>query len=243
MIKQNAGGMNDQTGFPVFFTEVSERLGRYDDYEGAAKSIAAQFPPAQYPAVLDICCGIGKMSYAMSRCGYDVVGVDLSQAQLRIAEVHSPGPEYVQSDMGSLPGGAYDLLLNVYTSFGYYSTEAEDLAVLPEWYKALRPGGVLIMELADMDRARNRIDDAGRLIRLSRGVTEYLSMDWEQRLLKVDYAKDRESWSCLTRLYEKEDLQQALLQAGFASVELYGSFDCQPKKIDDNLVIVARKGM
>lgn len=242
-IRENAGGMNDRAGFPVFFTKVSEHLGRYDEYGDIARQIADLFPPSLYPTAVDICCGIGKMSHALANCGYKTLGIDLSAEQLEIARQISPGPDYVRTDMGALPPGQYDLLLNIYTSFGYYNTEEEDLAVLSEWYKALRPGGVLIMELADMDRARNRIDNSGCLIRINQGVTEYLFMDWDKQLLTVDYEKDEMNWSCVTRLYEKEVLRSALLKARFKTVEIYGSFDRRPKHEDNNLILIAQKGL
>lgn len=241
-VNEYAGGMNDQTGFPVFFTEISDDLGRYDEYSDAARAIAQAFPPASYPAALDICCGIGKMSKALSACGYSVTGLDLSAEQLDIARRISPGPQYIRSDMGTLPPGPFDLLLNVYTSFGYYQSEEEDLSVLPAWFAALKPGGVLIMELADMDRARNRIDKSGLLVRNHNGVQETLTMDWEKRILTVEYEKNHSQWTCLTRLYEKEYLREALLAAGFIDVGIFGSFDLKSKEADDNLVLIATKG-
>ncbi len=237
------GGMNDDTGFPVFFTEISDCLGRYENYKDAARAIAEKFPPSKFPRLLDICCGIGKMSVSLFELGYEVVGLDLSLEQLSVAKKMCKGPVYIHADMGNLPKDKFDILINVYTSFGYCSTEHEDLAVLPEWYEALNPGGILIMELADMDRARNRIDVSGRLIRMNSGVTEMLFMDWEKRILTVNYDKDGQSWTCSTRLYEKEFLQNALLNCGFSSVELYGDFSQKPKGKDDNLLIIARKGL
>jgi SAM-dependent methyltransferase len=241
-INECAGGMNDQGGFPVFFTEISDDLGRYDEYTDAARAISQAFPPASYPAALDICCGIGKMSKALHECGYRVTGLDLSAAQLEIARQISPGPHYIRADMATLPAGEFDLLLNVYTSFGYYQSEEEDLSVLPAWFAALKPGGVLIMELADMDRARNRIDTSGLLVRHHNGVQETLTMDWEKRILTVAYEKNNSQWTCLTRLYEKEYLREALLAAGFIDVGIFGSFDLKSKEVDDNLVLIATKG-
>lgn len=240
--RKNAGGMNDEQGFPVFFTEISDALGRYENYQRAAQAIASHFPPEEYPTLLDIGCGVGKMSMALFKQGYRVTGLDLSAEQLNIAQAISPGPHYTERDMANPPSGLFDMLVNVYTSFGYCNSEQEDLSLLPVWFQALRPGGVLIMELADMDRARNRIDAQGELTRINNGVTELLSMDWEKRLLKVEYSKAGRSWSCLTRLYEKETLQAALRDAGFAEVEIYGDFDLRPKGSDDNVVLVARKG-
>ncbi|WP_246875756.1 class I SAM-dependent methyltransferase, partial [Pantoea ananatis] len=85
------------------------------------------------------------MSVSLFELGYEVVGLDLSLEQLSVAKKRCKGPVYIHADMGNLPKDKFDILINVYTSFGYCSTEHEDLAVLPEWYEALNPGGILIM--------------------------------------------------------------------------------------------------
>jgi SAM-dependent methyltransferase len=205
------------------------------------RAIATHFPPATYKRALDICCGIGRAAGALAQLGYEVTAVDLSQDQIEIARVTNPGPNYHAHDMAALPEGPFDILLNIYTSFGYFANEREDIAVLAHWHERLRDGGLLVMELADMDRARNRIPPEGELQRQTNGVTEELTMDWANRLLSVDYTLGNNRWSCVTRLYEKEALAQHLRNAGFSSVELYGSFDLRPKAIDDNLVLIARK--
>jgi SAM-dependent methyltransferase len=237
--RQYGGGMNLETGFPLYFTEVSQRLGRYDETANDAALIAARFRSAEYPRVLDICCGIGRMSAAMHRLGYQVTGIDLSPEQIAVADIQNTGPRYITCDMIDPPHDSYDLILNIYTSFGYYETEEQDLSLLSVWRQRLRPKGILIMELADMDRARNRIPPTGQLTRSSEAVTEHLNLDWETRLLTVNYVSGQNSWSCVTRLFEKEHLRQALLNSGFSKVELYGSFRFSPKTNDDNLVIIA----
>lgn len=232
--------MNPSSGFPVFFTEVSRTLGRYEETQNDALSLAEHFQVSEYPRVLDICCGIGRMSGALNHLGYTVTGIDLSSEQLKIAQSENPGPTYIVGDMVSPPDGVFDIILNIYTSFGYYSTEEEDLSLLPIWRSRLRPGGVLIMELADMDRARSRIPTSGILDRHTGTVTEHLRLDWQSRLLVVDYISQEREWSCVTRLFEKEKLVSSLYNSGFSDVSIYGAFDMKCKEPDDNLVLVAR---
>jgi SAM-dependent methyltransferase len=238
--RRYGGGLNPEDGFPVFFTEVSRALNRYEDTGRSAAALAGRFPRAEFPRVLDVCCGVGRLSGALHRLGYAVTGIDLSARQIGIARDAEPGPAYLVGDMAAPPPGPFDLLANVYTSFGYFSTEEEDLSVLPAWRRSLRPGGCLVMELADMDRARRRIPADGRLTRVHGEVTEHLTMDWDARLLTVDYLYRQETWRCVTRLYEKDALARGLAGAGFVDVELCGDFDGRAKDPDDNLVIFAR---
>lgn len=145
-------------------------------------------------------------------------------------------------DMASLPNETFDILTNTYTSFGYLDSEQQDMALLRHWYTRLRPGGVLIMELADLERAHNRLCADGTLHRRTGSVDEFLSFDWETSLLRVEYVADTdERWTCYTRLYSVETLERELRDTGFSSIRVYGDFDGKAKEPDDNLVLMATR--
>lgn len=74
------GGMNPENGFPTLFVEVSTELGRYEKQESAVQTIAACYPPTDYPRVLDICTGPGHFAGHLAQAGYDVTGIELSHA-------------------------------------------------------------------------------------------------------------------------------------------------------------------
>ena len=232
--------MNPDAGFPVFFTEVSKHLGHYDQTKDDVNSISNKFPPDQFKTILDVCCGIGRFAGELHRSGYSVTGIDLSDDQLQVAEASEPGPVYLQGDMAAPPLGPYDLLVNVYTSFGYFSTEAEDLSLFKKWKNSIRPSGWLIMELANMERARNRFGSENYLLRKTGPVTEHLYMEWNRRLLTIEYTLSNRSWKCVTRLYEHEILRDAIAAAGFTDIQIFGGFDWRDKTVDDNVVILAR---
>jgi SAM-dependent methyltransferase len=77
--------------------------------------------------VLDVPCGFGRHARLLARRGMVVVGVDLSSAM--IAEARRSGPQpglsFVRADMRRLTyQGEFDAVLNLYTSFGYFSPHA-----------------------------------------------------------------------------------------------------------------------
>jgi len=241
MLKHDSpGGLNPDDGFPPVFVDVSTTLGRYDEYDHAALGISNTLSPVEHPAVLDICCGPGHFAHSLSQRGFSVTGIDLSKPQIDSAASAYRGISFSVEDMAKLPNGKYDILTNVYTSFGYLDSKAADMALLSHWRTRLRAGGKLIMELADMDRARNRIPKNGTLQRITDGVVENLEFDWKENLLAVEYRKpDGSSWLCYTRIYEQEELVAGLKNAGFSKIQCFGDFHQKPKNHDDNLVIFA----
>jgi SAM-dependent methyltransferase len=108
--------------------------------------------------VLDLACGTGRHSVEFARRGASVLGVDQSAAYLakaRRAARGLPNCRFARGDMRGLPfRGEFDAAVNLWTSFGYFRTPAEDLAVLKGVARALKPGGRFLIEFIDHDWVR-----------------------------------------------------------------------------------------
>ena len=109
--------------------------------------IEANAPAARPLRVLDAGCGPGFFSVLLSRAGHIVTGIDGSERMLMHARANarafSAEPELRQGDFGCLdfPDGTFDLIVcrNVTHII------RQHLKVYGEWYRVLRPGGVLLI--------------------------------------------------------------------------------------------------
>lgn len=110
--------------------------------------------------VLDLACGRGRHSVDLRRRGFDVTGVDLSPASIaharRFADEHL---RFRVHDMRESLGepGRYDGIFNLFTSFGYFNSEAENVLVLQTVYEALRPGGELVLDYLNTHRVERQL--------------------------------------------------------------------------------------
>jgi SAM-dependent methyltransferase len=103
--------------------------------------------------VLDVPCGFGRHARLLARRGMRVVGVDRSPAMLAEARRHGPQPglTFVRADMRRLAYACeFDAVLNLYTSFGYFSPR-ENLDVLRRMARALKPGGRILVDHRDRE--------------------------------------------------------------------------------------------
>ncbi len=96
-------------------------------------------------AVLDLACGAGRHTAVLRRRGYRTLGVDLSLTLL----AHARRLPCVAGDMRCLPfsAGAFDWVLNFFTSFGYFETERENFLVLEEIVRVLAPCGRFLIDI------------------------------------------------------------------------------------------------
>lgn len=233
--------LNDVDAFGPRFMKMAGGLGRYDTTladAGKAMELLGLSPGAR---VLDAACGYGRFGGALHEHGLRVVGVDVSPAAVAEAQRRCPGPTYVVGDL-SLPLGLgrFDAIVNVFSSFGYGRTLADDLRILDRWHADLRPGGQLLMEISDAERARHRLGIGGETIyRAAGGVDEQVRMDWETAMLHCRYERDGEVLQIVMRIFSREELERYLHQAGFRDIRAYGGFDGRERTPDDRLVLVA----
>ena len=203
-------------------------------------------------AVLDLCCGPGRHAEEFARRGFTVTGVDrspflLERARERTAE-SGVTVEWVQEDMRRFERtAAFNLVCNLFTSFGYFEREEEDLEVLRHVHQSLKPGGVLVLEMLGKER-------------LARVYQNAVSSEFpdgalllQRHEVRSDWSRIRNEWMLLKdgryrtfhfehTIYSGRELKERLLASGFAEVRLFGDLEGAPYGVDaTRLVAVARK--
>src|SRR6478752_2263874 len=99
--------------------------------------------------VLDVPCGQGRHAHLLAEAGFRVDGLDYSADLLKRARERGTGPtlRYTRGDMRKLPArwtGRFDAVVNLFTSFGFFTSPADDALVMSEFARMLRPGGALV---------------------------------------------------------------------------------------------------
>jgi SAM-dependent methyltransferase len=131
--------------------EARQQVGFFHRVCGAAESLNAP--------VLDLACGMGRHVQELQTLGYHTVGCDLSYTMLRTG-IREYGPMAVaRADMRRLPFGdeRFAALVNFFTSFGYFSEEEENLQVVREMARVLKPGAHLLFDYLNVDRELEKL--------------------------------------------------------------------------------------
>ncbi len=115
--------------------------------------------------VLDLACGGGRHLAHLIHVSAHAVGLDYSPHLLTVArESLGPNAQLVRADMRNQPFvNAFDVVFNYFTSFGYFQTPEENLAVVQGIAKALRPHGRFFIDYLNRTWAENNLQpETGR---------------------------------------------------------------------------------
>ncbi len=201
--------------------------------------------------LLDLACGQGRHSIELARRGYEMTGVDQSRYLLDVAAQRAGAAgvavRWVEGDMRRPPPvpGGYDVAVNLFTSFGYFADDADDLMVLRAVAGVLRPGGRFLLELLNGERIMNTFEEREWIPFGEATVLERRRLDRDRHRMEVDRTIVRdgheEQTSHTLRLYSGRELTVLAKRAGFDVVQLYGGWDGEPlTENSPRVVAVAR---
>nr|MDO8081193.1 methyltransferase domain-containing protein [Candidatus Freyarchaeota archaeon] len=191
---------------------------------------------SQDDRILDLCCGQGRHSLELARRGFKFVeGLDRSNYLIQKAKAQAKKEgltiRFREGDARKLPYSpdTFDVVIILGNSFGYFETIHDDLRVLKELSRVLKPWGKVLIDVADGEymkknfqpRSWEWVDKKHFVVR-----ERSLSAD-EQRLISREIITNIEKGSIADqfyaeRLYTKESLTSLLQQAGLSDIAFHG---------------------
>ena len=197
--------------------------------------------------ILDIACGSGRHSIFLNSLGYQITGIDLSEKSIKAAKQKSDNKILfdVWDMRKSYKKEHFDVVLNLFTSFGYFDSEKEDLEAIQAISNNLKDEGILIIDFLNSKKVITNLVESEQKI-LS-GITFNINRKIEEGfILKniqfTDKGKDFE----FTEKVKALNLSDFTKLFNFAQLKISDIFgDYQLNKYSstnsDRLIIVAKK--
>jgi ubiquinone/menaquinone biosynthesis C-methylase UbiE len=242
-MKKESGWWHDF--FPVFrpvFDRISKKITN-----AQVRYIIKKLNLSPGKKFLDCPCGIGRITLPLVKKGVKVTGVDIIPSYLeeleRKAKRLGLKIKLVCSDMRRINfKNQFDASANLWTSFGFFEKESDNLLVLKKMYRALKPGGKFMLHVINRDWI----------------MANYSSSDWFQagnmRVLenrKFDYATsiNHSEWHFLKdgketshqvklRMYSYHELITMFKSVGFVDIQGYGSTKDEPISRDSMMMFI-----
>lgn len=101
--------------------------------------------------IVDLPCGKGRHSVYLNSLGYQVTGGDLSENSIAFAkQFENDRLKFKVKDMRQSFTHQYDAVFNLFTSFGYFDSDADEILVLQNMKNGLSKHGVLVLDFLNV---------------------------------------------------------------------------------------------
>lgn len=221
--------------FEQWFGEEYLELYPHRDEEDArlAIDLITRVVSVRGKRVLDLACGTGRHASELTSRGATVVGLDLSRLLLGRASVQTPPLlGLLRADMRHLPirNGSFDIVVNLFTSFGYFSHDSQHQAVLAGAASALVRRGTFVVDYFNSEWLQEKLvaDEVSQLgsraVAIKRRVTEDARFVEKEMHLLDDGRKFVER----VRLFSPTELEEMLHAAQLEVQERFGDYAGNP---------------
>ena len=211
--------------------------------------------------VLEAMCGSGRVLVPLLQAGYQVTGIDSSAEMIQIAhdalnavDTRSGTNLKVGDICSVIPGGPYALAIVALNSFMHLTTTSTQLGALTNLHAALKPGGLLALDLfnpnprllAEYDNelvfdkqfampdgvvvqkfVAQQIDAATQI--------NYVSFFYDE--VSADGLLRRHATQFPMRWIYRQELEHLLARAGFTLQQVYGSYELDPFRSDSDIML------
>lgn len=197
-------------------------------------------------SLLDLACGKGRHSITLNELGHKVLGVDLSQNSISVAKQQERrGLHFEVHDMRKIiPGLSFDVIFNLFTSFGYFDSSVENKKVIFSVANMLYEKGIFVIDFLNADKVvANLVSEEEKMIDGIQFLIKRI-VEGEHIYKKITVIDKNETKNYVERvqLLRLGDFEK-LLSPEFKILHTFGNFDLQ--KFDatssDRLIIIAEK--
>lgn len=186
--------------------------------------------------LLDVGCGMGRHAIALAEQGYKVTGIDLSTHLLQEARRKDVEGQvaFVHGDMRRLPfaDGEFDATLNLFTSFGYFDEEEDNVQVLRELRRVLRADGQFLIDYLNPHFIREHLVPRSERLDEESGCTivetRRIEGDWVKKDIELSVGGEVRQYAEQVCLYGLNWFEAALQQAGLQMEAICGDYDGSP---------------
>jgi SAM-dependent methyltransferase len=190
--------------------------------------IESVIAPAKVTRALDLACGAGRHSRALCKRWW-TAGLDLSEVLLRLAKREGVDAALVRGDMRVLPfrDHSFDLVANLFTSFGYFADDASHLDVVREVSRVTRSGGSFVLDFLNTRQLRSSLvpyDErhiGDQIVEQRREI----SSDGRYVIKRICLRGSQQEFTERVRLFDADDNSSMMLAAGFTVTASLGNYD------------------
>lgn len=180
-------------------------------------------------SILDLACGRGRHANYLAALGYTVTGLDLSPMSINYARQQAPpNAQFHIHDMRQPFGMAkYDVVLNLFTSFGYFENEAENIQVMRHISNSLKTNGIVVIEYMNPLYVSKHLvaSEIKTLNGINFNITKEIKAGFVYKHIHFTHHGVAHSFTERVMLVTKEQFEGYFNLTGLGLVHVFGDFE------------------
>ena len=182
-------------------------------------------------AVLDLGCGAGRHAKGFAQRGYSVVGVDASPTLIAKARDEVPGVTFIQADVLDLQLSLkFDLILSLFTSFGYAEDDATNARLFARVKEHLKPQGCFFLDFLNPNQVKKNLVPSEE--RMVLGEKVQINRDVVGDMVVKTIAFPGRTYREQVKLYTRDQIEAMLGELGLSTQQAWGDYNGSSWNLD-----------
>jgi cyclopropane fatty-acyl-phospholipid synthase-like methyltransferase len=181
--------------------------------------------------ILDMACGAGRHAIILARKDFNVTAVDLSENLISIGEQSARNENliinFVKSDIRKFETDVkFNLVINLFTSFGYFESDEENIAVLKKAYDLLIEDGYFVLDFFNSEFLQQNLVEFSEENLSGAEIHQYRKIKDKRVTKKIVITKNGNlsTYEESVRMFTKDELVSAIQNIGFDNYKTFGDF-------------------
>ncbi|MDR2221397.1 MAG: class I SAM-dependent methyltransferase [Flavobacteriaceae bacterium] len=241
MPEQNKAWYASWFDTPYYHTLYKDR--DYEEAQLLIDNLAHYLNLSEEAKVLDLACGKGRHSIYLNSLGYDVVGADLAANSIAEAKKSENDTLHFKvHDMREPMEEKYDAILNLFTSFGYFSKEEDNTQTLKAIHNSLSEYGLAVIDFMNVEKVIDNL--VAEEVKTVEGIDFHITRRYEDGFIIKDICFDadgqRHEYSERVKALRLEDFEQMMNENDIYLLDVFGDYKLRKfyKKESDRLIMI-----
>lgn len=225
-------------------------LYKHRDFDEATQFVQTLISFLNLPnhaSILDLACGRGRHSIQFNKAGFSVTGLDLSPKSIDEANLTShPNLEFYVHDMRDhFRSNYYDLVVNLFTSFGYFDDLHDNKRVISNIHWALKSKGIFVLDYFNSEFIQKNL--IAKEIKIIDGIEFNIHREIASDKVKKHIQFSDQGQSFLfteeVNLFSASVLNQMIEKTGFKIKQIFGNYHLNQFHQNESprVIIIAQK--
>jgi len=183
-------------------------------------------------SILDIACGAGRHSISFAKEGFNVIGFDISRNLLNYARLKAEEKglniKFISSDVRTFSFDCkFDLSLNLFTSFGYFESDDENLSVFKIASTHTKKGGYFVFDYFNTEYLKNNLVESSFENFGDFQIEQIRAIEGNRVNKKIRIIKNEigAEYNESVQLYIYDWLKNSLKSFGFDIIYMFGNYE------------------